>query len=351
MHTEPDLDPGVLADLVRDRYRLDVERLEFVPHGIDSWSYVAILRDGGRAFVKMVRQVRPDRTPVFGEELPLLAALADLRRLSVPRPCPDRDGRYVNRVDGFEVHVLEYLDGRNLAGEHDWPDALYARVAEVVAAVHASTDAVRSLVSRAERYELPFLPDLADRVRGLEDGRDFPAGDDPALTELRGLIAPTAAALEAAIGRLQQLRDQARGRRAESVLCHTDIWGSNLLLSDDGTVHLVDWGGALIGPPECDLFMFAGTGFFPADRFGWFLDRYEAAFRPVQLDADVFGFYFHRRNLEDLADFVATIADGKTDGVAATDILGFVVGLLAELPRLEDRIGQVRRVLRERSGG
>lgn len=351
MHAEPDLDPLVLSRHLGDRYGLDVDRLEFVPHGIDSWSYIAHLRDGGRAFIKLARQVRPDGAPAPGSELPLLEALAELGRVSVPRPRRDRDGQLMSRVDGFEAHVLEYLDGRNLADEEDWRDELYGRVAETVAGVHASTDAVRALVPRAERYELPFVPALADIVRRLAAGEAFPAADVGALAELRRLIVPAAGTLEAAIARLVALRDDAAGRPADGVLCHTDIWGSNLLLSDRGALHLVDWNGALIGPSEGDLFMFAGTGFFPADRFGWFLDRYEAASRPVRLDADVFGFYLVRRNLEDLADFVAAIAHGRSDAMAASEALGIVAGLLAESPRLDDRIRHLGRVLRARSHG
>jgi spectinomycin phosphotransferase len=168
-------------------------------------------------------------------------------------------------------------------------------------------------------------------------------GDGRAVAELHDLVAPRADELRAAVARLQALRDHARARGGETVLCHTDIWGSNFILSSDGTLHLVDWNGALIGPPEADLFMFAGTGFFPAERFDWFLERYEAAFRPIQPDPGVLGFYFYRRNLEDLADFVDAVATGRTDAMALDDSLDLIGELLAEQARLEDRIAVLPR--------
>ncbi len=91
--------------------------------------------------------------------------------------------------------------------------------------------------------------------------------------------------------------------------------------------------------------MFAGTDFFPADRFGWFLDRYEAAFRRVRLNAKTFGFYFYRRNLEDLASFVGSIVENRREAMGPNATLGVVADLLAELPRLEARITHVRSVL------
>jgi Ser/Thr protein kinase RdoA (MazF antagonist) len=345
MRIEPDgLNQNSLVDLLRDRYLLEVAGLTFVPYGIDSWSYVATCRDGNRAFVKLTR--RELSTIATASELPLMAALAaGLAR--VPRPISDRDGGFVSALDGYEVQVLEYLEGRTLEEETAWPNDLLARVAETVAAVHASTNAVRPLVQRVEDYDLPFLPGLSETLTAIEMGRPLPAGDE-SLAKLREMVLPRALELRTTIVRLERLRDLARVRDSDEVLCHTDIWGSNLLLSDGGRLHLLDWNGALIGPPEHDLFMFAGTTFFPADRFGWFLDRYEAAFRRTRLDAETFGFYLYRRNLEDLAAFVASIAEGRTEAMAPDAMLAIVADLLGEMATIEGHIERVREVLAAR---
>lgn len=332
MRTEPDLNQSRLAELLRERYRLEVERLTYVPFGTDSWSYVATCRDGSRMFVKLSRRSHPcDATQ---SELPLMAALA-AGLVPVPRPLADCDGDFLNAIDGYDVQVLEYLDGRSLEDETVWPDDLYRRVAETVATVHGATSAVRHLVGRSERYELPFVRPFLDMLAFLEADDPRLGDDDVTLARLGELIAPRARELRVAVGRLEGLRDLASVRDSDEVLCHTDIWGSNLLLDNDGTLHLLDWNGALIGPPEHDLFMFAGTDFFPADRFGWFLDRYEAAFRHVRLDADTFGFYFYRRNLEDLAGFVGSIAEGSLEALGPAATLRVIADLLAENPRLE----------------
>ena len=345
MRIEPDdLNQTGLLELLRDRYLLEVVGLTFVPYGIDSWSYVATCRDGNRAFVKLTR--REPSTIATAWELPLMAALA-AGLVPVPRPIADRDGGFVGSLDGYDVQVLEYLEGRTLEEETVWPDDLLARVAEMVAAVHASTNAVRPLVQRVEDYELPFLPHLSETLTAIEVGGQLPAGDET-LARLREMALPRALELRTAIVRLERLRDLARIRHSDEVLCHTDIWGSNLLLADDGRLQVIDWNGALIGPPEHDLFMFAGTTFFPADRFGWFLDRYEAAFRRMRLEAETFGFCFYRRNLEDLAGFVASIVEGRNEAMAPAAMLAIVADLLAEMPLIEGQINRVREVLAAR---
>src|ERR1035437_3748903 len=132
MRIEPDgLNQNRLVDLLRDRYLLEVAGLTFVPYGIDSWSYVATCRDGDRAFVKLTR--RKPSTIATAWELPLMAALA-AGFVPVPRPIADRDGGFVSALDGYDVQVLEYLEGRTLEEETAWPDDLLAPVAEPGAA-------------------------------------------------------------------------------------------------------------------------------------------------------------------------------------------------------------------------
>ena len=348
MRTEPDFDLVALRDILRQRYGRDVTRLGFVPKGIDSWSYVAEVQDGSRVFVKLCEPTRPDAPRRRGAELPLMTALADLG-LRLPRPIADRDGGLMSRFERFELVVLEYLEGQTMENETAWPEPLYASVAGVMAAIHESTESVRHLVPRTERYELPFLPPLVGALDQLVAGAPFPAGNHPTLAGLRDILAPRAAELLEVVGDLEALRNRARGRGGDTVLCHTDLWGSNLLLDDGGELNVLDWDGALIGQPEHDLFMFAGTGFFPADRFGWFLDRYEAAFRPIPLDADVFGFYFYRRNLEDLAEFVALLTEGDMDDADLRSGLGYAADLVDEWPDLEKRIAAVRQLLHDRA--
>jgi spectinomycin phosphotransferase len=337
---EPDLAKGDLLELLHDRYGLDVSALTFVPYGIDSWSYAADCADGRRAFAKLSR---PGSTRSGRSQAPLLAVLA-AGGVAVPRPIADHDGGFVNRFGGYEVLVLEHLEGRTLEDETTWADDLYDRVARIVGAVHASTDRVQHLVDTRERYELPFVEALAHNVAMVETG-GVSVDSGRTLLSLNEVLALKTREVWDAIERLEELRDRARARDSDEVLCHTDIWGSNLLRSGDGTLHLLDWDGALLGPPELDLFMFAGTEFFPADRFGWFLDRYQTAFRRVRLDAETFGFYFYRRTLEDLAGFVEWILEGRVDAMAPEAMLRVVVENLAELPRLEGRLARVATVL------
>jgi spectinomycin phosphotransferase len=339
---EPEIDRSALRDLLRRDYGRDVTALTFVPKGLDSWSYVAEAGDGSRVFLKLTEPSRPGASRQRGAELPLMVALADLG-LRVPRPIAARDGALMRPFGPYRLTLLAHLEGRTLEDESVWPEPLYARVAEALAAIHASTERVRHLVPGAETYELPFLPGLLAGVDRLVTGAPVPAGDEQTVDELRRLLAPRADQLRAVVARLEALRRHAGDRAGETVLCHTDLWGSNLVLDAAGELSVIDWDGASIGPPELDLFLFADPGFFPADRLDWFVDRYQAAFRPIQLDRDVLAYYVHRRNLEDLAEFVLQLTRTGGDDADRRAALGIVARLVEAWPRLDEPIVALRR--------
>jgi hypothetical protein len=65
----------------------------------------------------------------------------------------------------------------------------------------------------------------------------------------------------------------------------------------------------------------------------------------VRLHAQTFGFYFYRRNLEDLASFVDSIVKGRMEAMSSDATLAVVADLLSEVPRLDGRIRHVADVL------
>jgi hypothetical protein len=112
-----------------------------------------------------------------------------------------------------------------------------------------------------------------------------------------------------------------------------------------GLPHILDWEGAMLAPPEHDLFHFVG------ERFDLFLASYEQVCGPVHLDGDLFGFYFYRRNLEDLTDWVFRILVENTDEERdRNDIKGIVEDCISGWPYLESTIREVKDMLSGRRG-
>ena len=62
------------------------------------------------------------------------------------------------------------------------------------------------------------------------------------------------------IERAQELALELQSKHLEFVLCHTDIHGGNILISDNNELYIVDWDDPILAPKERDL-MFIGGGY------------------------------------------------------------------------------------------
>jgi spectinomycin phosphotransferase len=228
------------------------------------------------------------------------------------------------------VALFELVDGEPL-GDHELRDPTLSRqVASLVATVHAATPALA--VPFVETFEV-WADGLRRRLAEL-DSDAVPA--DGLVAEARALVWPQRAALLARLERVQALGAAARSRSTGHVLCHGDLIGDNLLRDRGGRLWLVDWDGATMAPRELDLVLFGGQGF---ERF---LAHYEAAAGPCDLDPDLVAFFLLRRNLDDLADWLAALLDSdRPDSQRHADLDG-IRWCLSRWTELEARIGHTR---------
>jgi spectinomycin phosphotransferase len=132
-------------------------------------------------------------------------------------------------------------------------------------------------------------------------------------------------------------------RSREFVVAHTDLHGGNLLLDPAGELWALDWETARVAPAEHDLWMFHS-------KFADFIPAYEQALgRRCEIDIDVIGFYFYRRNLEDLAVNVQQVMDGgRSDEQDLEDLARIQEHGFEAWPNLESDLERVRVFLKDR---
>jgi len=216
------------------------------------------------------------------------------------------------------------------------------KLARLVGILHKSTSQIEIEHPFYERFDIAFENDL---VNSLDVLAGITSGDRKGKQELRNLLLQRKDEILGYLHRLKELQSLARATGKEMVVCHTDLHGENLMTDDQGNLYILDWEGAMIAPPEHDLFFFAWE-----DRF-WdlFLPNYEREFGPVSLDSNVFGFYYYRRNLEDLTDWVLRILYHNTgEEQDQTDLRGIVEDCISGWPYLEMTIRGIKTRLARR---
>ncbi len=340
MRTEPDISKQKLAAMLRREYGLDVARFTFIPKGFASHLYAAHLADGARIFVKMVH---PEPLAASDPEfyLPLTWNLyhKGLYR-NLPYPLRNRSGAFVSSFFGRPVVLFPFIEGETLEDESRWTDDLRAALGDAVGTIHRSTPEIGVEKPFVEGYEVRFRAALLDSIAELGAvGSRESAGR----RALRDALLPHADALHVRLDRLAALQARVREIAPAMVVCHTDIHGGNIILSPQGELYILDWENSMIAPPEHDLFAFVEDPRFPV-----FVAAYERTYRQVDLHAEVFGFYFYRRNLEDLADWVLRILHDSHGQEQDMEDVECVRHSIAEWEFLEQRIRAVEQYLAAR---
>ena len=342
MKIELDIDKAALIKRVRQEYGIEVQSLTFVPEGEVAYCYVAMCGNGDRYFLKLLSDSRLGQISASTLDfyLPLTWNLYSKGILpNVAHPIRTTDGCFRTHFEGQPLVLFNFVDGRTVGYESPLPDDILEGLAGLVGILHRNTPEIGVEEPRLERFDIRFQGDL---VNGLQVLASTAPRDRKGQQELREILSPRREEIVGLLSRLQELQHLARDAGKEMVLCHTDLHGGNLMVNGRGDLYILDWEGALVAPPEHDLFVFAGD-----DRFmGLFLPNYEREFGPVSLDSEVFGFYYYRRNLEDLTDWIVRILYENTDDEQdRNDLQGIIEDCVSAWPYLETAIVEIDAML------
>jgi spectinomycin phosphotransferase len=134
-------------------------------------------------------------------------------------------------------------------------------------------------------------------LQALVDNKTF---DDPIAAKLTEYMKSKRDEITRLVECAEQLALELQFKHLEFVLCHTDIHGGNILVSNTDELHIVDWDNLLLAPKERDL-MFIGGGI---DKI-WKSEREEAVFYEgygeTEIDLATLAYYRYERVIQDLA--------------------------------------------------
>ena len=296
MREDPGLDVERIAASLEAHYDLRVASLAFLPVGYDPNAavYEVASRDGPAYFLKV------RFGPVHEPGLQVPRVLIELGIRNVLAPIRTRSSDLWCPLDGYPGHTVvlyPFVEGESamVAGLSDdgWRD-----FGSTLRAVHAS-DVGERLRGRlpVETFSLPAAAPVR-RLLDLVDETDF----EDAAGRLAAFLRAQAGRIRRVLERAEDLGRSLRSRGFERVLCHADIHAANILVRDDGGIHLIDWDGPLVAPRERDLLFVVGSKIARAVE-----PREEALFfegyGPVEIDPDALIYFRYERIIEDVGAF------------------------------------------------
>jgi spectinomycin phosphotransferase len=342
MPIEIPIDRNGLLEQVQSHYGFEVVQLEYLNAGM-----VSAYRMTGPCesyFLKLF-----PNTPYGHEaasrlegEHSLLLALRELNVLErIPAPIPNLDGRTISSFQGLPFAVYGFIEGHTIW--ETWQDSLTG-IAEILGRLHAGSPRLLARDLKfpipEEDFELPFETRLLEDLKALQH---VDSASRPGVLALRDLMLPRRDELLELLNRAKVFQSLARDRQRKFVVVHADLHGGNLLLDPTGELWALDWETARVAPAEHDLWMIHS-------RFADFIPAYEQALGlHCEIDIDLIGFYFYRRNLEDLAMNVQQIMDGGwSDEQDQEDIARIQKHGFEAWPILESDLERVQAFLKDR---
>lgn len=351
---EPDIDRAALIRALERAYAIRIQDLQFMPTGWLAACYVVTCGDGRRYFLKLHSEDRPAAFAVSSRAfyLPLVYQLHHKGILpTVPAPIPNRDGALETGWTVYAIELLQFVAGIRVG--HDGMDAdILARLADMVGILHQSRSRVSLDNPLIDDFEIRFEPAL---IRAVDEALQFAEHPRAGMRALSGFLQDERGRILEYLDRLRDFQAVGRQLASDKVICHTDLHGENLMLNTEGRLVLVDWEGAVIAPPEHDLMFFAGE----ADFWTVFFPHYRAAYRRAALGAGsdvpdlhpkVFAFYYLRRGLEDLTDWIVRIREGQGSTEQDREDLDEMRGCLAGMTQIPATVRTLAKRLDEAVG-
>jgi thiamine kinase-like enzyme len=322
---------------VQQGYGLEIENIEFLLRGFGGDCYRVDTRTSASYFVKIHDPYMNLTTAASSRDfyLPLMHQLYSKQILrNIPHLIQTLEGELRLEVGANTLVVTDFIDGE-LVGFGDLPEAVHVRLAELVGVLHNSRPQLEFEHPFIDQFEIVFEDEL---LVSFETLSELTGTASPGQKMVKELILPRKDQIITDLEQLKTLQTYARNADKRKVICHTDLHGGNLITDAEGTLYILDWENALIAPPEHDVFFFAGEkGFWEL-----FWPYYTGQFPAASIDPELLRFYFYRRALEDVADFIFRILRGENSPERDQQEIEWMVDCLEGMPQIEETVARVR---------
>ena len=292
MKVDNAFDKTELLKRLSTAYDLPLQSITFFPEGEDSYGYIVTSETGEKYFVKASTSV-PDTC--------LQVASLLRHRCNIPgvvAPLETLNGALSIPWQDFRVSLFPFIEGKSRwdlwkVGK-DFTDAELSQTAALLATIHGSTDAIAFNSLTVAKYDLPLRHELhivLEAPEKITTRNGYQKRLLEAIAQHRSEVLQT-------LERYDALGHSATARQTPFVITHGDPTPGNLILDTENQLHLIDWDGICLGPPEKDLVSFIG------ERFEIVLEEYLTKRQSnVSLHTDIFGFYIYEWTLNEIRDY------------------------------------------------
>ncbi len=291
MLEKPDIAHELIIFHLQEEYNLRVAELTFLPLGADlSTAVYRVVTDDGTAYFLKLRKGFNEITVT----VPLFLKSQGIQEIIAPFETKSKQGWA--DFGEYKLILYPFIEGKN-GFEMELTDHHRRSLGTAFKGIHTAQvppDIKESI--RKEAFSSEWREDMRSYLAKVER-ETF---NDPTSVKLAEFIKSKQSEINGLIERAEELASEFQSKPLEFVLCHTDIHGGNILISDKDELYIVDWDAPILAPKERDL-MFIGGGI---DEI-WKSEREEAVFYEgygkTDINLSALAYYRYERVIEDLA--------------------------------------------------
>lgn len=292
MFEKPVADTLILSRL-QDEYGLRIAQLTFLPLGadMDAAVYRAVSDDKTSYFLKLRKSF--DEIAIT---IPTFLKSQGIEEIIAP--LENKSHQSWANFGEYAMILYPFVEGKN-GFAVALSDQQKQRLGRAFKAIHTVSipPKLKNLIPKEA-----FSPNHRESMRiflAQVENQDF---HEPTAIKLAAFIKSKKNEITHLIERAETLALKLQSEPLEYVLCHTDIHGGNILISNTNDFYIVDWDAPLLAPKERDL-MFIGGGI---DEI-WKSKEDEALFYQgygkTEINLTALAYYRNERIIVDLVEF------------------------------------------------
>jgi len=294
------LDQNIITCL-QAAYGLEIAQLNFLPLGADQHAAVYRIVSCSKAvyFLKL-------RSGPFNKiSLTLPKYLSEQGIPQVTPPLTTITGALYAALDAFTLILYPFIQGKDATesrlSDTQWVE--FGRVLKNIHTVHLPPALERTIPKET------FTPWWRENVRIILQQVEIQTYQDPLAAKLKTFLTDNHSEILDLILLTDRFATAVEGLQAEFVPCHADLHAANLLVGEDGSLHILDWDNPVLALKERDL-MFIGAGICgvwdKASEGTLFYQGYG-----TDADPTCMAYYRNDRIIEDIALFSEHVLEGS----------------------------------------
>jgi spectinomycin phosphotransferase len=306
MLTKPDIPDELIISRLQAEYGLHISQLTFLPLGADMGTavYRVIAEDGMAYFLKLRKGFNEIVVTV-----PLFLKSQGVQGIIAPFETRSKQGWA--DFGEYKIILYPFIEGKN-GFEMELTDDHKREFGAALKRIH-TVKFPAELKSRIPQET--FSPYWREQVKEFQRQVATTSFGDSNAAKLAEFIKSRRSEINRLIERTEELASELQTQSHELVLCHTDIHGANILITNKEEFYIVDWDAPLRAPKERDL-MFVGGGIDDIWKSTHDESVFYEGYGETEIDIPVMAYYRYERVIEDLAAYAEQLLltdDGGAD--------------------------------------